>query len=282
MKKGKLDEGNCYLKVQLDKLPEEFHMLGSNIQEQLTFHITLENITTEKSYCFELNQNNQFKQTASLNPGIYRVLSCYVSPLALTNMEIKAGEHQVELRADKEAVLPVLIQNQEEFADWVWGMQPVREIAQLDKFSRKVQWDGQVIELARIIDYVEFNYDHSVQPYKKITLNSDEGVEVTLQNQTDKELSWRECSVIKVTFYKDNVIFGKGVRNGMAVSEVMHKEKGLYGIPDSMSGTVLMGMDYAETRAIYQDAISGDKLTIKIPPSGDFISGFIYEFAVFQ
>lgn len=40
----------------------------------------------------------------------------------------------------------VCIENLEEFTDLVWDMQPIREITQLDKFSRQIQWSGQIIE----------------------------------------------------------------------------------------------------------------------------------------
>ena len=95
-------------------------------------------------------------------------------------------------------------------------------------------------------------------------------------------MDWQECELIKVTFKKNNVIWGQGAFVGMDVTKAVHAEKGLYGEPYAMSGTVLAGLGYDRTYVSYLDTMSGDKLTLEIVPDGDYVSGICYELKVFE
>lgn len=282
-KTGKLDEGECACVVRLEDIPQEIKMLGDNVQDMLEISVILENITTERQYRFELNTENDFRQNASLNPGVYKVYRCSASPYFL-NIEIAAGQEDLEVGKEKENEITVCIKNLEEFTDLVWEMQPVREIMQLDKFSRQIQWGGRIIDLEQIMDYIEFSSDQeTVRGYEQITLyNADARVWVTLQNQTSQEVSWEECKLIKVWFERPNVILGQGVKVGMSVREIAHAKEGIYGTPDSLTGSVLFAAGVDKVGMIYYDESSGDRLTLESNSEGEYISRIMYEFAAYE
>lgn len=279
-KTGKLDEGDCACIVSLESIPQEFKMLGDNVEGLLEIEVTLENITTERRYGFTLNGENGFKQEASLNPGVYKVYYCAASPYIL-HMDVSARQEQLDVDRDKVNELAVYIENMEEFSDLVWDSQPIREVMQLDKFSRKMQWEGQIIDMEHITDYIEFEYDKKVRGYGQVTLYQS-GVGITLQNQTSQEASWTECRLIKVQAAKPNAVFAQGAKVGMSTREIMHAQEGIYGKPDAMTGTLLIGMDIDRTGMVYYDEASGDRLTLECNPAGEYICNIIYEFAVYE
>ena len=281
-KAGRLDEGNCPCVVRLQDIPREFKMLEENLQEQLEISVTLENITTERQYRFELNTENGFQQNASLNPGIYKVNYCSGSPYFL-NMDIAAVQADLEVGLDRENEITVYIQNETAFSDLVWDMQPIREVMQSDKFSRQIQWGGQMIDLENILDYIEFSSDQTVRGYDQITLfNQEACVRVTLQNQTAQEASWKECELIKVQFERPNVIFGQGAKVGMPVREIVHAREGIYGTPDSLTGSILFAAGVDAVGIVYYDEASGDRLTLESGHDGKEIYRITYELAIYE
>lgn len=281
-KAGRLDEGDCACVVRLESAPPEFMMLGDYVQELINIEVVLQNITTEKRYEFTLNMENNFQQEASLHPGVYRVSGCYASPYFIC-MDTAARQQDLEVGRDKDNEITVYIENPEEFTDMVWHMQPIREVTQLDRFSRKIQWNGEIIDLERIMDYVEFSSDQTVGGYQQITLyNSDAHVRVTLQNQTAQQASWKECKLIKVQFERPNAIFAQGVKVGMTVRQVAHAQEGFYGTPDSLTGSVLYAIGADSVGVVYYDEASGDRLTLESYPAGGYIYSITYEFAAYE
>ncbi len=281
-KAGRLDEGNCPCVVRLQDIPREFKMLEENLQEQLEISVTLENITTERQYRFELNTENGFQQNASLNPGIYKVYYCSGSPYFL-NMDIAAVQEDLEVGLDRENEITVYIQNETAFSDLVWDMQPIREVMQSDKFSRQIQWGGQMIDLENILNYIEFSSDQTVRGYDQITLfNQEACVRVTLQNQTAQEASWKDCELIKVQFERPNVIFGQGAKVGMPVREIVHAREGIYGTPDSLTGSILFAAGVDGVGIVYYDDASGDRLTLESGHDGKDIYRITYELAIYE
>lgn len=281
---GSLMEGRCRAVVEFVEIPEEFESLPEWILEKIEIKVRLQNIATQKDYVISLDRDNHFRQRLRLNPGIYKVDYCYLSPGKLAGgMEVEALQQQLELSRENTAALEIRIAGPESFRTWVEGMEAAPEIESAELFSRKVQLDGRVIDLERIADYVSFKYDDLVKGYEKITLyNSDYGIRLSLQNQTRTEQPWTSCAVTGVEFTENNVIFGKGVQIGMPVEEVCREETGRYGLPHKMTGTVLIGIGYDQTRAVYVDEASGDKATLSVAPSGNYICGIVYEFARYE
>ncbi|MFG6356826.1 MAG: hypothetical protein K1W26_08405 [Acetatifactor sp.] len=279
-KTGKLDEGDCACVVRLESIPQEFKMLGDNEKSLLGIEVVLENITTERRYTFALNEENGFAQDASLNPGTYKVYYCSASPYFL-HMKMKAREDQLNVSKGGSNELTVYIENMEEFTDTVWNAQPTREIMQQDKFSRKVQWNGQIIDMQDITEYIDFTLDRQVRGYEQVSL-SGSGIMITVQNQTSESVDWTECELIKVQAGASDVIFPQGARVGMSVKEIVHAQDGIYGTPDSMTGFLLIGTGMDKTGMVYYDESSGDKITLECTTDAEYICDIIYEFAVYE
>lgn len=279
-KKGNLDEGECAVVVSLENIPQEFKMLGDNEKDLLGIEVTLQNITTERQYKFLLDEENGFKQEASLNPGVYKVYYCSSSPYFLL-MDIASRQDQLDVSKDGVNELTVYIENYEDFSDSVWNSQPVREIMQQDKFSRMAQWQGQVIDLQDITDYIEFEYDREVRGYEQVTLHNS-GVWITVQNQTPQAAPWTDCELIKVQTSGTGIILPQGARVGMSLKDIAHAQEGIYGTPDSMTGSLLIGTGMDRAGMVYYDQSSGDKITLECTPDADYICNIIYEFAVYE
>lgn len=276
-------EGACECVVELVDLPDEFEKLPENIRKNVEISVAIENVVTEKEVQAYLTEENDFQEVLYLNPGTYRVIYVYAFPSALAELEVEASGEKFELTRDEEAEVEVSVVNTEAFADWAWSMDATREIVQADVFSQTVQFEGQLIELKQIVQYVEFTYDNQIASYDRVTIkNADKGVSITVQNQGEEPAKWTDCEILEVTFRKNNVIFGQGICLGMNVSEIVHEEEGLLGTPDEMTGTVLMGTGYADTSASYIHGTSGDKLTLAIESGGEYIRSISYAFEVFE
>lgn len=280
---GQAGEGDCKCVVELTGMPDEFEMLDENIRENLRISVRLENLVTEKYVYAYLTQENEFAETLKLQPGTYVVEYVSVIPGALVDLEVEAKQERVELTKEQEATLEIAVVNGGTFTDWAWSMSPSRDIMQADVFSGMVQFEGKMIDLTQITSYVNFEYGEQIRAREKATFgNSEKGVYLTVQNQGDEATDWRNCKILEVSFRKNNVVFSKGVSLGMSASAITHQEKGLLGLPDVMSGTVLVGMGYADTNAGYLDEKTGNKLTLTITPNGDYISQISYAFEVFE
>ncbi len=275
-------EGECECLVELTGLPKEMEKLGENIREQLYVSVYLENIYTEKRFHVNLTWDEDFQKELHLKPGTYRVHASYASDSNLLPWKVKEKQDTIELIKDKKEVLKIEVTNPEEVTDWIWNQQPSREVLQEDAFSHKVQFEGQIIDVKDILDYVEIEYEGNVAPYEKKILNADKGVSIMVFNEDEDARDWRKCELKKVTFSCGNIIWGQGAYIGMPVKEAVHAKEGLYGMPTNMSGTILAGLDYGPTNICWLDGKSGDKLTLTMHSNGDYISGISYEFEVYE
>ena len=275
--------GDCKCTVSLLDVPKELEMLDENLLKQFEIDVTLENIYVEEAIHVELNAENDFCEVLKLQPGTYVVKYGYAGPDALVPLEVEVKQEKLELTKNNPGEIDVVITNATEFADWVWSMEPAREILEEDAFSRTIQFEGQLIDVAQITEYVEFSYKDKVRGYEKATItNAEKGVTIEVLNPNEDAAEWQDCKVMKVSFSKNNVIWGQGAFIGMDVTKAVHAEKGLYGAPYEMSGTVLAGLGYDSTYVSYLDKMNGDKLTLKIVPDGDYISVISYELEVFE
>lgn len=282
-REGKLDEGDCPVEVRLSGLPTGYAELTDEQKEQIEVTLQLENVINEKLYTFKLNNDNHFAHDASLNPGTYQVISCYISGNSAVRMEGEASVESLDITRDTINIISVNVTNEEVFNQWVAQMRVDPAILGAGQFSRAIQFEGRVIGMEQIKDYLDLTHEQEIQPYAKAEIGNDEkGMYVTLLNDTDEPASWQNCRVIKVRFTKDNVIFPKGARIKMSAKEVLHAENGLYGTPDDLAGSVLIGMNYDDFDAIYHDAVSGDRMTVKVDSLGEYIIEVTYEFAVYE
>ncbi len=276
-------EGDCECVVSLLEVPKELEMLDENVLEQFVINVELENIYSEKSIDVELTAENDFCEELKLQPGTYLVKYCYAGPGNLVPLKVEAKQEKLELKRDTPLSVDVMITNGAEFADWAWSSEPTREILEENAFSHKVQFEGQLIDVTQITDYVEFTYDNKVGGYDKAAIsNGEKGVTIVVQNQSEAPAEWQDCKLVEVSFRKNNVVWGQGAFVGMEVKAAVHAREGLYGAPDDMSGTVLAGLSYDSTYVSYLEENSGDKLTLEIVPGGEYIAGIRYALEVFE
>lgn len=276
-------EGNCECIVALTEIPKELEMLDENILDEFYIKVELENIYSEKSMDVKLTADNDFQVKLKLQPGTYLVRYLYAAPSYLVPVEVASRQEKVELTKDSKTTVDIFITNQEDFSDWLWNMDPSREVLQEDAFSHRVQFEGKMIDIEDITDYVEFSYDSSLRAYEKATIsNSEKGVTITVLNDSNIDAVWQDCKLIEVSFSKNNIIWGQGAFVGMDVTKAVNAKTGLYGEPSSMAGTILAGLGYSSTKVSWLDETSGDKLTLMIAPDGDSISGITYAFEAYE
>lgn len=282
-KEGRLDEGDCPVEVRLAGLPTGYAELTKDQKEKIEVKLQLENETNGKRYSFRLNEDNHFSQEASLKPGTYRVIYCYISGNGAVKMEGEASVESTVISTDTINIISVSVTNEAKFNRWVTQMRPDTGILRAGQFSRTVQFEGEIINLEDILDYVDFTYDQKIRARDEAVIHdSERGVYVTLYNDTKESVSWKKCKVIGVRFTKDNVIFGKGARVKMPAEEILHAKDGIYGTPDSLKGCVLIGAEYDDFDAIYHDNILGDRMTVKVDSFGEYITEISYDFDVFK
>ncbi len=286
-KKGELNEGECKCSISFVDIPKELTMLEENLQENLAINVTLKNISNEKVYDIVLTQDNEFKKEISLHPGVYQVYSVYASQSGITGIRMTAKEDSVTLSPESLGAVHVYVENAEEFTSHWMNVQPMPEMLLAEKFDATVQINRNIINLrtdsTALIDQLNLTYTEQVAPYDKIQLtNTDKGITVTLQNQTNTTANYRECQVVEIYATKNQIVFPQGVTLGMAPETVCNSENGLYGEPDAFTGSLLYGMDFDDTCAIYNDPVSGDKITINLGIGDTAIRSIRYELALFE
>ena len=281
--RGKINEGDCAGTVMFQGLPKEFSLLEENLQKEYEIKVTLTNVTTEKYYEVVLNQKNDFKQSVSLHPGSYKV-SVYASLTSLTHLHVKTTEDTVIFDRNRETAVVIIPENVEEFTEHWMESHPEAEILSADKFSRLVQVNRKVMPIKDVITELDLSdMDKVLEGYQKTTLTDNErGITIVLQNKMSTEQPLSNCEVVSLSVTSNTVVFPDGVSLGTSPAKVCHKETGLYGLPTRFEGFFLYGWDFDETKAIYLDPVSGDRITITFTPDGSAISEITYEMAVFE
>ena len=282
-KYGKLNEGDCSGSVVLSNIPKEFSLLDENLQKEYYVSVTLKNLTTEKLYRIKLNQENGFKQVLSLHPGTYQV-SAYAALTDLVYLQVKASEETVTFDRGREAAITILPEDPEAFTAHWTDTHPQAEILSADKYSRLIQINRKVMSIKDVITELDLSdMDKTLEAYQKTTLTDNErGVSIVLQNQMSTPQPLSCCEVLSLTVTKNTVVFPDGVSLGSSPAKVCHRQTGLYGEPTKFEGIFLFGWDLDNSQAIYQDPVSGDRITIKFSPDGDRITAITYELAVYE
>lgn len=284
---GKLDEGNCKCSISFVEIPKELTMLEDNLQENFAVNVTLKNIANEKRYHITLTEKNSFKQEISLHPGVYQVYSVYANNASNIGLSLAAEEDSVTLSEDTYGSVRVYVENTEDFTEHWMSVQPMPEMVLAEQFDGLIQINRKVLNLrtdsAALISELNLSHEGQVAPYGKIDVSdTDKGVTLTLQNQTESPMDWRNCTVVGLYVYKNNIVFPQGVTLGMAPEKVCNNETGLYGEPDSFTGSLLYGMGFDDTSVIYHDPKSGDKMTVNLGAQDSSIRSIRYELAQFE
>lgn len=281
--KGKLDEGDCKGIVSFSNVPKEFTLLEENLQADYKITVTLKNLTTEKEYEVILNQANGFKQNVSLHPGNYK-LSAHASMANLVGLEVKTLDETVTFDRSRDTVVSVIAKNADEFAQRWMATHPEAEILSADKFSGLIQVNRKVMTIKEAITELGLSdLTETLRAYDKATLTDKErGITIIMQNQTSSDRPLSECDVLSITVTKNTVVFPDGVTLGSSPEKVCHRVTGLYGEPTKFEGMFLYGWSLDETRAVYQDKESGNRITIAFSSNGKSIESIKYELKVFE
>lgn len=283
-KTGKLDEGECKCTISFVDIPKELSMLEDNIRENISVNLTLKNISTEKLYHITLDEQNAFGKQISLNPGVYQVFTPNFSQSLYTGISMAADVEDVKLTPDTPAVIHVYVDNPEELTRHWMSIQPMPEMLLAEKFDGIIQINRQIVDLkadnvSSLFSQLNITYENTVPSYGKVELTDDSmGISLTLQNQSGERAQWQSCKLIGIYVFKNNVVFPQGVTLGMAPETVCHQTDGLYGEPDSLSGSLLYGWNMNDTYVIYNDDSSGDKITLTLDAAGETIRGIRYDF----
>lgn len=286
-KNGALDEGDCKCTVTFVDIPKELSMLEKNLQEQFAINVILKNIANEKIYEIPLTEDNSFEKEISLHPGVYQVYGVHVSNSGNIGLTLTTDVESVTLSAETPSMIQVSVEDSEAFTKHWMSVQPMPEMILAEKFDGLVQINRKVLNLrtdsAAIISELNLSHEGQVAAYDKIDVtDADMGITLTLQNQTDSPADWNNCTVVGLYAYKNNAVFAQGVTLGMAPKAVCNAGDGLYGEPDAFTGSLLYGLGFDDTGAIYNDSESGDKLTINLGANDSSIRSIRYELALFE
>lgn len=275
--RGKLDEGNCKCTIVFTDIPRELSMLEENIQENFHVNLTLRNLANDKLYKIVLNASNDYKAEISLHPGTYQVFYPFVNPKANLALSLSADKENVTLSPETPSTISIRVDNPEEFTEHWMAIQPMPEMLLADTFCGQVQIDRQIVAIEEILPYLNLTYTKQVTVGEKLTLTDEpRGVTVYLQNRGTETTDWKNCTVYGIQVTKNNVVFPKGVTLGMNARKVCHTKDGLFGEPDSLTGSLLFGWGMGEVNAIYKDPVSGDKIQLDLGSDGSSIQSITY------
>lgn len=281
-KTGKLNEGACKCTIVFTDVPKELSMLEENLQDNFRIRLELRNIANDKEYKITLNAANDFKKEISLNPGTYQIMGPYIDQASNIALKLSADKEDITLAPEVPSTISIRVDNQKEFTEHWMAIQPIPEVLLAEKFSEKIQFNRQLINIKDILPYLNLSYDKQVKAYGKASvMDTDLGITVLLQNTGSTATDWKNCKLYGIQVTKNNVVFPKGVTLGMTAKKVCHNKDGLYGEPDRLSGTLLFGWSFGKTDAIYTDPASGDKIIINLGSDGNFIHSITYQFGQF-
>ena len=275
--RGKLNEGDCKCTIVFTDIPRELSMLEENIQENFHINLTLRNLANDKLYKIVLNASNDYKAEISLHPGTYQVCYPFVNPKANLALSLSTDKENVTLSPETPSTISIRVDNPEEFTEHWMSIQPMPEMLLADTFCGQVQIDRRIVAIEEILPYLNLTYTKQVTVGEKLTLTDEpRGVTVYLQNRGTETTDWKSCTVYGIHVTKNNVVFPKGVTLGMSAQKVCHTKDGLFGEPDSLTGTLLFGWGMGEVNAVYKDPVSGDRIQLDLGSDGSSIQSITY------
>ena len=282
-KKDNLNEGDCPGIVSFGNIPKEFSLLDENLQNEYEVVVTLKNLTSEKEYKVHLNKENGFRKEISLHPGNYKV-SARSTMSSLVGLEVKVTEEIAVFDYGRDTLISILPKNSEAFAQHWMETHPEAEILSADKYSGMVQVNRKVMTIKEMISEIGLSdMTENLGPQEKATLaDSERGITIVMHNQSSSSKPLSECEVLSLLVTKNTVVFPDGVTLGTAPEKICHRLNGLYGEPTKFEGFYLFGWGLGKTSAVYQDPVSGNRITIEFAADGDSISSILYELKAFK
>ena len=277
---------NAGCHIFLTQLPPEYEQLSPEIRNTITISVSLRHVASDKQFRAELTDANQYSTNLELLPGTYEITNLYMSDKKLAMFDVKTDLTTLEIRKNETTDLPVSLTDSASFAASVLRNQASAEILSAEPYSRKVQYNGEIIDLMSIPQMMQFSVPtnkmlKSSETYT-IPSTSHAGVAMVVQNQSGKLAPLNDAKFIGVRFFSNQVIFPKGIRLGMGLPEIAHKDTGLLGTPNYCLGSPLIGTGYEAVTLVYIDSASGDRISLTIGAEDRFISSILYEFEQYE
>ena len=278
-----IGDGDCPGMVSFDGIPKEFYYMDENLQNEYVINVTLTNVTTQKSYDVSLNRKNEFKQPVKLPVGKYQVL-VKSSLVQLTGLDVEAASDSITFEPGKDTPVTIIPEDREEFTRHWMDSYPVAEILSADMYSGLIQVNRKVMPIKDMVAELRLSEaDRIIEANEIHTLSDDsKGIELILKNTSSSPQPISNCRVLSLTVTKNTVVFPDGVTLGSSPSAVCHRQDGIYGEPTRFEGSFLYGWNLEVTQAVYQDPVSGNRLTISFDLDGSSIKQIKYELATNQ
>lgn len=279
---GNLNDGDCICNISLETIPSEFLVEEDGKDFRTYISILITNMSSGKSYLIDLNKDNKFRESISIDSGTYKIDYCYFSSRYISGVNIESREENVKLTKESEGHINLYVSNLDEVPSLVNYTTATEEIVNADKFSKLIKIGEQVFSLEDILSHVSFSNNYSsVAPYSEITLtNKDYGLSVTLVNTLNESVPWEQCKVKSVNISSYNAILPGGLNLYMPMKEIVNERNGVYGKPDKFNGSIFWIYFKEKINATYIDENTGDRIIIKSNNSKD-IKLITYEFNVF-
>lgn len=105
---------------------------------------------------------------------------------------------------------------------------------------------------------------------------------MVVQNQSSSLAALKDAQFIGVRFRSNQVILPRGIRLGMSLAEIAHKETGILGTPAYCQGSPLIGTGHDKTTLVYLDSVRGDRISLTVGAEDNFIGSILYEFERYE
>ncbi|WP_149678660.1 hypothetical protein [Thermoclostridium caenicola] len=278
---------NTDCEFYLEGLPEEYNLLPDEIKKETGVWIRLGSVTSDRVYEVLLNEENGFRQSVEgLIPGKYEV-NYGVTNSRYSRLRVKVDINNIIIEKNNHYEIPAYMADPSEFVREIMNLQPQDELLNADIFSRKVQYNGRIIDLYNIRDEMKFvaPKDKRLAPKETIEIPSSdhEGVSIIVQNQTQKYIEASEATFTGVRFSRNNnVVFPKAITLGTSLRDLAHASEGIMGTPDYCLGSPVVYYNIDATILVYVDKNSGDRISFHYESGKSYVSSITYEFEKYE
>lgn len=275
---------NAVCEIHLDNLPEEYNTLPDSIRGQTRVRFSITSPRLDKEYSVELTEENGYKQKIYMVPGSYSIGAVYVRNPALGTLNATTNTNEIVVEKDQVTPVNVSLDQVDSLAETIRRGQPTEEMKEAPLFSRKVQYDGKIVDLNQLrtsirLDDTDAKYLSSGETLE-VTCPGYDGLIAILKNTTSGMIASNEASIVGMRFYKVDAVFPNGIVVGDSLKSIVHAESGRLGTPSYCTGSPLIGMEGCTV--VYLDPESGDRLSLEIDGRGEFVTSITYEFEVYQ
>lgn len=273
--------------LYLVDLPKEYEQLPEEIRKDTAVYLSIRNVSSDKTYSIELTDANEYRHSLNLIPGTYSVSKPYISNDRLVPLNVETKIDSISITKNSKTEVPIYVSNPSDFINAMTNNQPKDEILNADIYSRKVQYNGKIIDLNNIREEIAFSTpknDERLAPAATYYIPSanDEGISLIVQNQSDARAPVSQATLTGVRFRHNNIVFPKGITLGSTSRDIAHTREGKLGTPTYCLGSPLIGFEFDDTTLVYIDENSGDRISFDILPGDKYVSIITYEFFKYE